>query len=93
MANHPNRARIKDWPSYICRFRERHGLTQVALAELLSAGQVPPVRESTIQRWEYGDRRPPPYLKLALTQIADKLSECGPRMNESTGTGSTDPRR
>jgi transcriptional regulator with XRE-family HTH domain len=71
--NHPHRARIKDWASYVRRFRERHHLTQAALAELLTAGQTTPVRESTIQRWEYGDRTPPPYLKLALAFIATKL--------------------
>jgi transcriptional regulator with XRE-family HTH domain len=72
--NHPNRARIKDWPSYIRRFRERHGLTQPDLANLLTAGQENDVFVSTIQRWEYGDRKPPPYLKLALAQIAAKLT-------------------
>jgi len=71
--NNPHRTRIKDWASYVRRFRERHGLTQVALAELLTAGQENDVFVSTIQRWEYGDRTPPPYLKLALAYIATKL--------------------
>jgi len=71
--NHPHRVRIKDWGSYIRRFRERHGLTQKQLADLLTSGQETPVRESTIQRWEYGDRTPPPYLKLALRDIARQL--------------------
>ena len=72
--NHPHRARIKDWPSYVRRFRERHGLSQEKLAELLTAGQDNEVYASTVQRWEYGHRKPPPYLKLALAHIATKLS-------------------
>jgi transcriptional regulator with XRE-family HTH domain len=71
--NHPNRARIKDWASYVLRFRERHGLTQAALAELLTTGEENEVFVSTIQRWEYGDRIPPPYLKRALRDIAREL--------------------
>jgi hypothetical protein len=43
------------------------------LAELLTAGQETPVRESTVQRWEYGRRTPPPYLKLALRDIARQI--------------------
>ncbi|HTV55216.1 MAG TPA: helix-turn-helix domain-containing protein [Terriglobia bacterium] len=72
--NHPNRARIKDLASYIRRFRERYDLTQPDLAELLSAGQENSVSVSTVQRWEYRKRTPPPYLRLALAQIAAKLS-------------------
>lgn len=71
--NHPHRARIKDWASYVRRFRERHRLTQPELAELLTAGQEEEVFVSTIQRWEYGTRKPPPYLKLALAYLAAKL--------------------
>ena len=71
--NHPHRARIKDWASYVRRFRDRHGLTQEQLAELLTAGQANEVFVSTIQRWEYGHRTPPPYLKLALVHLAAKL--------------------
>ena len=74
MTNHPNRSRVKDWPAHIRRFRERHSLTQTQLAEHLTAGQENEVYVSTVQRWEYGDRKPPPYLKLALAQIAAKLS-------------------
>jgi len=73
MANHPQRARIKDWAAHIRRFRRRHKLTQVQLAVLLTAGQATPVGESTIQRWETGDRTPPPYLKLALAHLAARL--------------------
>jgi transcriptional regulator with XRE-family HTH domain len=72
--NHPHRARIKDWASYVRRFRERHGLTQVRLAELLSSGQHPPIGETTIQRWEAGERTPPPYLKRALRDVARELA-------------------
>ncbi len=71
--NHPPRSRIKDWPTYVYAFRDKWGLTQIRLAKLLSAGQTPPVEETTIQRWEGGTRKPPPYLKLALERIADRL--------------------
>jgi transcriptional regulator with XRE-family HTH domain len=73
--NHPHRARIKDWAYYVRRFRERHGLTQKQLADLLTSGQETRVRESTVQRWEYGDRKPPPYLKRALRDLARELSQ------------------
>jgi ribosome-binding protein aMBF1 (putative translation factor) len=73
MTNHPHCSRIKDWASYVRRFRAQHALSQVKLAELLTAGQEAPVYESTIQRWEYGHRIPPPYLKLALERIAEKI--------------------
>jgi len=73
--NHPHRARIKDWASYVRRFRERHGLTQERLAELLTTGQENEVFVSTIQRWEYGDQTPPPYLKRALKDIARELAQ------------------
>jgi len=75
MVNHPHRARIKDWASHVRRFRERHGLTQPEFAGLLTAGQENEVFVSTIQRWEYGTRKPPPYLRLALRDIARKLGE------------------
>jgi transcriptional regulator with XRE-family HTH domain len=73
--NHPNRTHIKEWPAHIKRFRQRHSLTQKQLAELLTSGQKPPVRESTIQRWEYGTRTPPPDLKRALQDLARELSQ------------------
>jgi transcriptional regulator with XRE-family HTH domain len=73
--NHPHRARIKDWASYVRRFRERHGLTQEQLAELLTTGQENEVYASTIQRWEYGTRTPPPYLKRALRDIAREVTQ------------------
>jgi transcriptional regulator with XRE-family HTH domain len=72
--NHPHRGRIKDWASYVRRFRERHRLTQEQLAELLTTGQENEVFVSTIQRWEYGDGMPPPYLKRALRDIARELA-------------------
>jgi transcriptional regulator with XRE-family HTH domain len=72
--NQPSAARIKDWASYVRRFRDRHGLTQEQLAELLTAGQENEVYASTIQRWEYGHRTPPPYLKLALRDVARELT-------------------
>jgi transcriptional regulator with XRE-family HTH domain len=73
--NHPQRHVIKDWASYVRRFRERHGLTQKELADLLTSGQETPVRESTVQRWEYGVPIPPPYLKRALRDIARELAQ------------------
>ena len=67
MTNHPNRSKIRNWPEYVKRFRERHGLSQVQLAGKL------PVDETTVQRWEAGERNPAPYLKRALRDLAREL--------------------
>ncbi len=82
MKNHPNRSRVKDWPAYIRRFRERHGLTQKRLSEALGI----PVR--AVEGWEQAEFKPPPYLELALAQIAAKLSRESEGQNASAGSES-----
>lgn len=42
----------EDWPSFVRRYRLRHGLSQVHLAELMGVAQ------RTISRWERGEDRP-----------------------------------
>jgi len=44
-------------------WRTAHGLSQGALAKLLG------VQWLAVQRWEAGDRQPPPYLHLALRAL------------------------
>ncbi len=68
MTNHPNRSKVKDWPEYVKRFREKHKLTQVSLASSLK------VEETTVQRWERGDRMPPQYLRRALRDLERELA-------------------
>jgi DNA-binding transcriptional regulator YiaG len=65
--NHPNRSKVPDWPSYVKQFRERHNLSQVLLAAKLR------VEETTVQRWEAGERKPAPYLKRALRDLTREL--------------------
>jgi DNA-binding transcriptional regulator YiaG len=48
-------------------FRQRHELSQEALARLLA------VSVRTIARWEMGSTRIPNYLALALDGLAQKL--------------------
>jgi DNA-binding transcriptional regulator YiaG len=67
MTSRPNRGNVKDSPAYIKTFRKRHGLPQVQLAGKLH------VEETTVQRWEAGDRTPAPYLKRALRDLAREL--------------------
>ncbi len=69
MANHPHRGNVKDWPAYVRTFRERHALSQVQLAGKLK------VDETTVQRWEAGERMPAPYLKRALRDLARELEK------------------
>jgi len=69
LANHPNRSKVRDWPEYVKRFRERHSLSQVQLADKLR------VDETTVQRWEAGERNPAPYLKRALRDLARELEK------------------
>jgi len=53
-------AEIRAW-------REARGLSQVALASALSVdGKVAP---NTVARWERDERRPPPFLRLALERL------------------------
>jgi transcriptional regulator with XRE-family HTH domain len=48
-------------------YREARGLTQAGLARALSVdGTVAP---NTVARWERGERRPPPFLRLALRAL------------------------
>jgi transcriptional regulator with XRE-family HTH domain len=52
------------------RWREAHGLTQEALADLLG------VRAISVSRWERGAQRPPGYLlDLALETLDRRLKE------------------
>jgi DNA-binding transcriptional regulator YiaG len=55
--------------------RRQLGLTQVELARALG------VALTTLQRWELGLTRPPPYLRLALDHLAEgkKISPDGPQ--------------
>ncbi len=47
-------------------FREKHGLTQAKLAELL------PCSKRAIECWEGGQRKPPAYLARALAHLAQE---------------------
>jgi transcriptional regulator with XRE-family HTH domain len=51
-------------------WRDARGWTQERLAEALSCDGVPPVSPNTVARWERDERRPPPYLRLALERLA-----------------------
>jgi DNA-binding transcriptional regulator YiaG len=55
--------------------RRQLGLTQVELARVLG------VALTTLQRWELGLTRPPPYLRLALERLLErkKFSPDGPQ--------------
>jgi DNA-binding transcriptional regulator YiaG len=77
VTNHPNRSKVKDWPSYIKAFRAKHGLSQVKLARMLNN-----VEETTVQRWEAGESNPAPYLKRALRDLARELSKPSTRETE-----------
>lgn len=55
-------------PEEIRRWRDAVGLTQSAVAELL------PTDLRTWQRWEAGDRRPPPFLARALRDVERELA-------------------
>jgi ribosome-binding protein aMBF1 (putative translation factor) len=75
--NRPNRSKVTDWSRYIKTFRARHGLSQVRLAAKLA------VEETTIQRWEAGERVPPPYLKRALRDLEQELRTITKNARES----------
>jgi transcriptional regulator with XRE-family HTH domain len=49
--------------------RRRLGLSQAKLAEALSCAERPAVSANTVARWERGEIRPPPYLRLALERL------------------------
>jgi len=57
-------------PEELKAWREQRRLTQEALGELL--GGIP---NSTISKWELGQRRPPPYLSQALETLDRRLKK------------------
>jgi len=67
MKNHPNRTKVRDWPRYLKEYRDRHGLTQIELANLLQ------VSARNVQNWEEGLATPPAYLKRALESICESI--------------------
>lgn len=60
MTNHPNRSKVNDWPAFVRAFRDKNGLTQAKLADVLQ------ISKRTVEEWESGRNTPPPYLRLAL---------------------------
>ena len=52
----------------IRRLRQRHGLSQRQVSEMLGVGL------RTLQRWESGDQVPPAYLARALRDLSRELS-------------------
>jgi len=58
-------------------FRQKHGLTQAQLAELL------PVNLRTLQEWELdrGKGKPPPFLWRALAHLESELRQVKPGKN------------
>jgi transcriptional regulator with XRE-family HTH domain len=54
-------------PDEIRAWREERGMSQTDLADALSVdGRLAP---PTVSRWESGDRKPPPFLRLALKAL------------------------
>lgn len=53
-----------DWPQYLRDWRGRHGMTQAALADALGCSK------RAVEDWEQARRTPPPFLALALDQLA-----------------------
>lgn len=49
--------------------RKGAGLSQRELAALLG------VSENTVTRWESGNRKPPPYLRLAIEHVLEDAQE------------------
>jgi DNA-binding transcriptional regulator YiaG len=62
-------------PDDVVAARRQLGLTQVELARALG------VALTTLQRWELGLTRPPPYLRLALDHLVEgkNFSPGGPK--------------
>ena len=55
-------------PADLVAWRESYGLSQAKAAKLL------PVATRTWERWEYGQRSPPPFLFRALRDIERELA-------------------
>jgi transcriptional regulator with XRE-family HTH domain len=54
-------------PDEIRAWRGERGLSQTGLARALSVdGKLAP---QTVSRWEAGERKPPPFLRLALRAL------------------------
>jgi len=53
----------------VLAWRLEHHLTQLQLADLLL------VTVLTVKRWEYGQRQPPWFLRLALERLDQLLAE------------------
>jgi DNA-binding transcriptional regulator YiaG len=62
-------------PDDVVAARRQLGLTQVELARVLG------VALTTLQRWELGLTKPPPYLRLALERLleGEKIFPDGPQ--------------
>jgi len=56
-------------PEDVMDWRYQHELTQLQMADLLMVSVL------TIKRWEYGQRQPPWFLKLALERLDQLLLE------------------
>ena len=54
-------------PDEIRAWREAIGWSQADLARALS------IAAATVSRWEAGERSPPPFVRLALERLAQKL--------------------
>lgn len=66
MGNHPNRSKIKDWATYLKKFRESHGFSQKELADKLQISQ------RNIENWEARISMPPAFLKKALDNLSNE---------------------
>lgn len=62
-------------PDDVVAARRQLGCTQVELARMLG------IALTTLQRWELGLTRPPPYLRLALERLleGEKIFADGPK--------------
>jgi len=68
-------------PEQLKRFRNIHKMTQQHLAE-----QELGIPLSTLQNWEYEASQPPPYLSLALRDIARRRREIERKKRSERGT-------
>lgn len=69
MVNHSNRNKLSPdkWPEYLRRFREKHDLSQVDLADYLM------ISRRVVENWEMKINEPPAYLKYALFEVERKI--------------------